>query len=311
MSVHALDCVPDDRGARVPEGESLLEPLLIAGVPMAHACGGRARCSTCRLRVEEGMEHFAPREAAESELAQRLGLTPDIRLACQAKLRGPARVRRLVLDREDEALVSALGLEGKQESVGEEVELAALFCDIAGFTSLSERLPAYDVVHLLNRWYARAGEVVERSGGQINTYIGDGFLALFEPPQERGPAWGAARAALDLVSAAAELSAYVESAYCAPFAVRVGAHFGSAVVGPVGVRGQRRRTAIGDTINLASRIEAANKQVGSQVLLSAALHAQLAGRAQIGRRQSLELRGKSEPQELIELLGLREDSEHS
>src|SRR5580692_7798683 len=89
----------NDREVESPDtAKTLLQVSLAAGIPHVHACGGNARCSTCRVMVHEGLDQLTPRNEAEQKLALRKGLEPNIRLACQAKPTGTCRVRRLVLD---------------------------------------------------------------------------------------------------------------------------------------------------------------------------------------------------------------------
>src|SRR3954447_1235940 len=96
-----IHCLPDAKDIDIGPAETLLHAALRAGVPHTHACGGHARCSTCRVLVVEGAEHCAPRHPAEQRMAARLNFGPDLRLACQTTVRADVAVRRLVLDAED------------------------------------------------------------------------------------------------------------------------------------------------------------------------------------------------------------------
>ncbi len=106
-----------------------------------------------------------------------------------------------------------------------------LFADLRGFTSFAESLLPYDVVHVLNRFYALAGGVMERHGGTIATYMGDGFMALFGVAPGDGPALRAVRAGLDLIEAVAGWRSYLELLHGKGLQVSVGVHAGRAVVG--------------------------------------------------------------------------------
>lgn len=299
----ALHCLPDDRTVPAAGGQTLLASLLQAEVPLAHACGGNARCSTCRVEVREGLANCAPRPAEERVLAERLGLPDEVRLSCRTRIRGDVTVRRLVLDREDEELVSQIGPSPLETVVGRELPLAVLFADLAGFTAFSEAVPAYDVVHLLNRWFRRAARSVEAEGGYVDNYIGDGLMALFGVDGKPDATLRAVRAGLALLRAAEELAGYVRSGYGRDFAVRVGIHHGEAVVGLVGACSRPRETAIGDTVNTASRIEAANKEFGTGLLLSEEAHAEVVGRVRVGQRVTAAIRGKRGEHALYEVLG--------
>lgn len=294
-----LRSLPDDVRAEVRGGASFLEALVAAGVPIARACGGKARCSTCRVRVESGADRCEPRTADEAAMAGRLSLDPSIRLACQTRAQGggDVTVRRLVLDDTDLRLASSAAGEGG--AVGREEDLAILFSDVAGFTSISEALPAYDVVHVLERWFAAAGEVVAANGGRIDNYMGDGFMAIFpDAPQ-------AVRAGLALREAAVQISGYTAAAYGQAFVARSGIHFGTAVVGTLGAAHNRRETVIGDVVNVAARLEAANKETGTLLLVSADAEARLPAEFVRGREATVALKGKSGAHRVVEITGLR------
>src|SRR5436190_18476813 len=97
--------VIDGRSASIGEHETILRASLRAGIPHAHACGGQARCSTCRVQIVDGLDHCAPRTDKETALAGRLRFAPEVRLACQTTVSGDVKVRRLALDQTDVALV--------------------------------------------------------------------------------------------------------------------------------------------------------------------------------------------------------------
>lgn len=324
-----IHCLPDEATLECEPGARILHALKDAGVPIAQACGGGARCSTCRVQILSGLEACEPRNRAEQRIARMLRFPDDIRLACQTEIRGPVALRRLVLDEQDLVLASRIHGVRDDGQVGRELFVAVLFADIRDFTPLAEGLPAYDVVHLLNRYFATAGRAVAAHRGHIVNYMGDGFMALFGATEGDGrhaPA-RAILAALALREAAGDLSRYVGEVYGRSFAVGMGVHAGMAVVGDVGALGQRRETAIGDTVNLASRIEAATKEVGTDLLVSDAVrsgveHAELvdlvdglvdgpadgaapAPRAvRFGRRHELPMKGKTGLFTVHEVLGL-------
>ncbi|MEN9796816.1 MAG: Adenylate cyclase 1 [Pseudomonadota bacterium] len=285
---------PEKRVVQAEESRSLLDALKQAGIDITHACGGRARCSTCRVAVVEGLERCEARNEAEEAMARKLSLGDDIRLACQTRVTGEVAVRRLVLDEVDLKLASqrvALGA-----AVGRDAELAVMFSDVANFTPFSEALTAYDVVHTLDRWFTVSGDVVERHGGRVDNYMGDGFLAVFEDAER------AVDAGLALADAAAGLSRYTQGAFSLPFSTRMGIHWGSVVVGTLGASHNRRSTTMGDVVNMAARIEAANKELGTTLLVSSDVEARLGDRFARGRRAELALKGKSGVHALVEIL---------
>ena len=302
VEAHQITSRPDGRSLPIAAEQTLLAAMLDAGIPITHACGGNARCSTCRVRVEDGAGMLCPRSDDETEMAAKLMFDDQTRLACRARVQGNATVRRLVLDDCDECLTTRVGPNVMAGVAGREEEVAILFSDVAGFTPLSERLPPYDVIHLLNRWFMKAGADIEAAGGRIDNYMGDGLLAVF-----RGAdcALGAVRAALAMQRSADALSEYTERLYTRPFGVRVGVHHGCVVIGDLGAAHNRRETVIGDAVNIASRIEAANKEAGTRVLVSESVIALVQGAVETGCTHDLALKGKTGTFVLHEILALR------
>jgi adenylate cyclase len=298
--------LPDDVLIESAPGETLLDASLRAGVAHAHACGGHARCSTCRVEVMDGIEGCAPRTAAEQALADRLGFAPQLRLACQTTTNESVTMRRLILDDDDIALVDQRGRDAAPVTVGEERTLAILFADIREFTAFSEQLPPHDVVHVLNRYFHAMGREVSRFGGCIDNYMGDGFMALFglrEFEQEGSAALHAVQAGLAMLETMDALKPYLETAYGRSFGMRIGIHFGEAVVGSVGATGRERITAIGDAVNFASRIESANKAIGTRLLISEPLYGRVGSQFRIGRSIHIPIHGKSGEYALYEVVG--------
>lgn len=264
-------CHPDERSVRFEGDTNVLEALVGAGIPITHLCGGKARCSTCRVNVAEGLAELSERTAKERAMAERLDFPREIRLACQTTVHGSVTVRRLVLDRADAELASQIGAHGLRGPIGKEVEIAVMFADVVGYTTLAEALPPYDTVHLLNRFFGAAGEIVEANSGRVDNYMGDAMLALFGVDGEPKPGASAIRSGLGALQAARELNHYVEQIYGRTFAVRVGVDYGEAIFGLVGAEQNARETAIGDVVNVASRLQTANKETGTEMLVSDAI----------------------------------------
>lgn len=295
----------DRRAVDTSKEETLLQTSLREAIPHAHACGGQARCSTCRVFVMSGIEYCSPPNDREQAMSERLHFGSQIRLACQTRVSGDVEIRRLVLDEEDEELTDQLGAKVAPAPVGEEKLLAILFADIRGFTSFAERLPPYDVVHVLNRYFHQVGQAITRCGGEINNYIGDGLMALFGLDGESDAAMNAIRAGLDMLDAVERLRPYLENVYTQSFQIGIGVHLGEVVIGSIGHDQTRRMTAIGDAVNFASRIESANKQAGTRFLISEETFDEVKDRVQIGKTVELPLAGKTGCYTLYEVVGLK------
>ena len=294
---------PDDQSVEVPEGTTVLRAAIAAGLPHAHACGGNARCSTCRILVVEGLEHCGPRNARESTIAGRLQCGPEIRLACQTKVTGDVAVRRLVLDPEDIELTDLRKRTGPRQ-VGEEQSVAVLFADIRGFTAFAETHLPYDVIHILRRLFRDMAEAVRAHRGTVTTFRGDGFMALFGVDDTERAAEHAVRAGLGILDVADEAESWLHELVGRTLEINVGIHYGEAVVGAIRETASHDVvTAIGDTVNLASRIEAANKVTGTRLLVSEATIDQLDDQADVGGSFRVPLPGKAGHHLLTEVRG--------
>lgn len=294
---------PDGKDFPALPDESVLEAALRAGIHVAHACDGYARCSTCRIHVDHGA--VSPRNTLEQNMAKRLVFDESLRLACQARAESDLRIRRLVLDDDDLALLDQRLRRHTAPATGRELELAIVFADLRGFTSFSERLPPHDVIHVLNRFTHAMGQCIQHHEGVINNFMGDGLLALFgldDPgPQQ---ALNAVRGTLEMLSAMDALQPYLRSAYGQDLDIRIGIHFGVAVLGSVEGGGRTQMTAIGDDVNFASRIEGACKAAEARLLVSETMHDRLGDRVQYGRSIVTAIRGRHGDHRLFEVLGL-------
>jgi adenylate cyclase len=295
--------LPEDSQVETLYGETLLEASLRAGLPHAHACGGVARCSTCRVVVVKGLEHCGARNDAEMAMAQRLHFSPEIRLACQTVPQGDVTARRMALDEADVRHAAQQAAQKTFASVGEDKDIAILFADIRGFTSFTERLPPYDVVYILNRYFQQMGQAIAAHGGHINNYMGDGLMALFGVSGTPGAALRSVRAGLAMLAAVDKLKPVFREIYDIDFDIGVGIHYGEAVIGSIGAENQQRLTVIGDAVNFASRIEAANKANGTRLLISQELYQLVAPHVRAGRRFKTAVKGKSGSYELVEITG--------
>jgi len=265
--MHKIACLPDDAQLSIEAGETILEASLRAGVPHAHACGGRARCSTCRIWILEGLEYCSERTEQERAIAGPLRFGPEVRLACQTKVSGNLKLRRLVLDETDLEITSQLA-KPRLGRCGESKTLAVLFCDIRDFTNLSQQLSPYDLMFVLNRYFFHMADAIERNGGHIEKFIGDAIMAVFGIDDAPDMPVRAIKAAIDMLSAADRMKHYMKTMYDVDFDVGIGLHYGDAVIGTVSGGREERLTAIGETVNVASRIEGANKEAGTRLLIS-------------------------------------------
>jgi class 3 adenylate cyclase/nitrite reductase/ring-hydroxylating ferredoxin subunit len=296
-------CLPDKREFEIGRSETILEGALRAGIPHAHACGGLAKCSTCRTWILDGLEQCEDRSADEKELSTSLGFGPEIRLACQTRLRGDVKLRRLVLDEADLEITSQLAKD-RLGRCGENKTIAILFCDIRDFTAFSQTLSSYDVMFVLNRYFHQMGEIIERNKGYVDNFIGDEVMALFGIDDDPQAPLRAVKAALEMLAAIDRLKPYMDAMYGRHFDAGIGIHYGEAVIGSIGWRKREKLTAIGDTVNIANRIERANKEAGTRLLISENLWERVKESVVVKDFVRVKLRGSSDRITLYEISGI-------
>ena len=283
---------PDNRKIDITEEESILIASLRNNISHLSACGGTGKCSTCRIEILDGLENCLPRGDLEERLAQKLSFPSNIRLGCQTKLTGNISFRRLLLDKRDADLNNQI-TEQKLESVGTIRNLTILFCDIKGFTPFSESLSAYDVIFILNRYFSIMREVIIRHGGEVNNYIGDAVMAIFGLKESRQQSLRAVSASVEMLKEMDQFKSYLKKAYGRDFDIRVGVHYGEVISGSVGSGDDRKLTVIGDAVNIASRIEAINKEAGTRLLISETVYDQVKDKISVRNYLRLKLRGTS------------------
>jgi adenylate cyclase len=282
---------PDGRFVEVTPGTSVLEASRIAGIPHASVCGGRGRCSTCRVRVRAEIGSLDPADAVEQRVLRRIGATQNVRLACQLRPRGRVEVTPLL----PPFAAAADGRRRVDTAQGSEREIAILFADIRGFTALSEgRLP-YDVVFVLNRYFAAMGRAIETAGGHVDKFIGDGVMALFGVGSGAAAGCREALAAARLMSARLdELNLSLQGELDRPLRIGIGIHCGPVIVGEMGYGNAAAITAIGDAVNTASRLEALTKDYECELVVSDETVARAGLDLSGFSRHEIEIRGKRE-----------------
>jgi class 3 adenylate cyclase len=189
----------------------------------------------------------------------------------------------------------------KSGSIGSNRHVAILFADIEGCTPLSERMPSFDVMYLLNRYFDVAGDVVLRNGGEINNYIGDASLAIFGLDNAGDDAFRAVSAGLELQEKLIDFARIFERDFSHPLRVRIGVHYGEVIVGMLGSRGTERLSIIGDTVNIAERTESANKDAGTSMLITESAYQQIQDRVSVKDFVRVKLRGTAERVTLYEI----------
>jgi adenylate cyclase len=183
---------------------------------------------------------------------------------------------------------------------GRRVEGTVMFSDIRGFTSLVESQPPEETIELLNAYYALMFDAINGQGGVVNQMIGDGLMAIFGAPLPLADhAAAAVRAALGMVELVALLNDERAAAGKSPIRIGVGIASGEMVAGYTGTQKRATYTCIGDTVNLAARLEAHTKEAGRTILIDPAACAALGGRFELDALGPALFRGKSAPVEVF------------
>jgi adenylate cyclase len=256
---------PDDRVIEAPIGMSVLEVSRMARRAHMSVCGGRARCTTCRVLIADAAGELPDPTELEAAALRRIGAPSDVRLACQLRPDVDVAVQPLLHPGLVTTTHHAAG-----EDFGKEREVTILFVDIRGSTSLAERRLPYDVVFLLNSLFAALAEAVEDSGGYYSNFTGDGLMALFGLDGEKGVgAKAALRCALSMFERLDSLNERLVGELETPLEIGIGIHTGQAIVGRMGPPKTPIVSAVGDSVNTAARLERMTRELGAPLVVSA------------------------------------------
>lgn len=278
------------RVVTAPVGLSLLEALRNAGIPHASVCGGRARCTTCRVRVDSGSRGLPPVEAIEAAALSRIGASADVRLACQLRPTKSLTVTPLLPPHVTPADLDI------RSTPGHERRIAVMFVDLRESSRLGEQRLPYDVFFILNRFFAEMADALRETGGYYSTFNGDGLMALY------GTECGIARACRDAMRGAVAIQARLTRINAAlandlptPLVAGIGVHAGDAIVGTMGPPATPILSALGDTVNVAARLEAETKHHGCAIVVSSACATAAALDLSRFAQHTVAVRGRDEP----------------
>lgn len=281
------------RTVRVPKGLSVLEASLRNNVPHASVCGGRARCSTCRIRIIGDHSELPEPSQREAFVLGRVGTSdPSIRLACQLRPDCDLSFFQLFLPH----TMSADGHESNPTRIGQERYLVSLFVDMRGSTKLAEKRLPFDTVFIVNRFLGAVSQAVIESGGRPNQFVGDGMLALFGLATSRQQACRQALKAAALIAANVdELNRFLEHDLREPLRFGIGINGGEVIVGDIGYRDHMVFTALGDPVNVAARLQDMTKSLACEAVISDEVRATAGIDADALPQQEVAIRGRNEP----------------
>ncbi len=275
------------RRLTVPRGFSILEASRWGRIPHASVCGGRGRCSTCRVRVVRGVEGLAAPAMIERATLDRIGAPEGIRLACQVRPQSDVTVTPLV------PIGERLGGLYVNLDEGRELTVTALFVDLRESTRLAAgRLP-FDAIFIVDRYIQAVTAAIQTHDGYVTSVAGDGIMSVFglDGDAAAGARNGVAAAAavwrsIDQVSTdlACEIGPLLRFG--------IGVHSGLSVVGSVGMPEHSSIQFLGDTGNVASRLEALTKDMNCSVIVSDATLVLAGLERPEWRRTNVDIRGR-------------------
>jgi adenylate cyclase len=283
----------DGQRVELQRGATILDASRQAHIAHASVCGGRGRCSTCRVRILAGLEQLPPPDANETRVLQRVAAPPNVRLACQTRPTHPVQVIPLLTQGSSRDSQARAGhLQGREQ------EIAILFADLRAFTKLAHQRLPYDTVFLLNRYFRAMGMAVDAAGHLTNSSAMGSWRCSASVGRENAcrRELGAAR---QMSINLQELNRSLAPELQEPLRIGIGIHAGPAIVGEMGYARATTLTAIGDTVNTASRLESLTKEYGVELVFSAIV-GEHAGLALEGlNHHEVTLRGQDQPTEII------------
>jgi adenylate cyclase len=255
---------PGSESVTIAKGTTILEASRIAKIPHQSVCGGKGRCTTCRVKVISTQDSLPAPNTYEKRALDRIGLEENIRLACQLRPSSDLSIIPLVNPHNSlEKAANPKALSGKEK------ETAILFIDLRGFTKLSEKNLAYDVVYILNKYYSVCGKIIESNFGRLDKFIGDGIMAIFDSSEEIAEnCRNAVKAASQISENMKSLNGQMKIEFSEDIRFGMGIHAGDTIVGLMGYGKKFSETAVGDNVNVASRLEELSKKYACELVIS-------------------------------------------
>ena len=257
----------DGTNINVSRGSTLLEASHKAGRYHESVCGGRGRCTTCRVRVTSSLGELPKPNKIEQSVINRLNFDQSLRLACQLRPETDIEINPLIkLVNHDK---QNLRFSNQENLSGIEKETVIMFCDLRGFTRLSDGKMPFDVVFILNKYFKLVTDAVEENKGRIDKFIGDGVMAIFDKDTTISKnCKNALKGAAMITTYLNELNDELSTDDIEPLRLGIGIHSGNAIIGKMGYGEASTDTAIGDTVNIASRLEQLTKDYSCQLMFS-------------------------------------------
>jgi len=291
------------RSVSILPGATVLETLRANGIPHASVCGGRARCTTCRIMVTKGFDDLPPPSALEAKALSRIGASEGMRLACQIRPTADIAVMPLLgADASAGDCAMRGGLEGSERLI------TVVFVDLRGSTSLGEARLPYDVLFILNQFFYEMTRALIETNGHYSQFTGDGLMALYglHAANPKTGAADAVRGARAMLARLDALNHTLRTDLREPLRIGIGIHFSEAIVGAMGPPHSQIISAIGDTVNTCARLESLCKDYQCTVVISCQA-AEAAGlKLDAHELHEAPVKGRKEPVQFYALQSLAE-----
>ncbi|MGA8878801.1 MAG: adenylate/guanylate cyclase domain-containing protein, partial [Candidatus Korobacteraceae bacterium] len=255
------------RTIRVPKGLSVLEASYRHRVPHANVCGGKGRCSTCRIRIIGDRSGLPDPSWREAFVLDRIGARADpaVRLACQLRPTKDITIVPLLPPQVGASFVHSK----RRLHPGEERYVVSMFVDMRGSTQRAAGQLPFDTVFIVNRFLGAVSQAVTQAGGKVNQYLGDGLLALFGIETDpRTACRQALRASAMIAGNIKHLNQELAEAARSPLRFGIGINGGEVVVGDIGYGENIAFTVLGNAVNVAARLQETSKDLECQVVVS-------------------------------------------
>lgn len=278
-------CYPDNKSVDLESGQTILDGLLNAEIPITNVCGGQAYCSTCRVMLLEGIENCTEATQSELALAKKLDFPFHVRLACQTKvLQGDVKVRRLVNDDQDIDIVDHQFSSG---ATGNKKAVTLLVAKIRGTTNFDEINFPYDTFYTMSRYFQCLHKIVHQYGGVINNYMDHLAIATFGMNHDNNSAEQAVWAGLEMLKSQQELNQFLEQLSYQPLNLTIGIHFAEVVLVAADPQRLDLIIPVGSGVSLSQQIEASNVRAKTSILMSESVYTQVQSQVVLGRKGNI------------------------
>ena len=290
-------------GLFVAQGQTILEACIASRIPLFHVCGGNAKCSTCRVLLTDGCENLLPPTHKEKRLQTLKHFPAGVRLACQTRVKGPVKLKRIIRDETDIDIYSVDVTGASLQKMGEEVELVLFFLDIRSFTEFVESHLAFDLIHIVRKLFAVFQKILLMHGGKIVETTGDGFYAIFQHKADSTHTVDdAVQCGYSILAALDRLNeTYFRIYFEQVLQIGIGVHIGDVINGTIQLNGEEHLVVMGLPVNIAARLQNATKEVNNNFLVSSDVFDLLQGRPLTCLSSTLHLKGISDPLTVYQL----------